>query len=437
MRGPDPDALWQPGFVGSWGYPQAAAPRRRHWWPRAVAAGALLAAGAVAGVSAPRAVEPLDFPTHLERRWSVTLTGVEAGLVTREGDLVLIAEARGTVVLALDADDGTVRWEGRLPKGFVAELHAVDAAVVAVVRELDGGEVIVALDPTDGSPLWTVALRDRRRLDAVGPGGLVISSPDGDGVELLDATTGDVVAGVPGDDVTWTRTHVRRREPGRLDLYDPRTLAPLATVALGPLGLGGRTVDGVVVDGGTIVAADDVAVLVDGTGAVRARLRLRPAGRDLPVDVHDLDGDGRLVAVQAGFRLTVVAVDDALHERWSDSAWLLDWHVDDRGQLVAVAGSSVSLVAFAPRLLDAGTGASRSGGPPGVVVVAPRQVFVDGGFIGLTGRNRRIDGVVGYSVDRTQRWLHPLAERERPVLVPGGLVTVVDRAAGARVTLSA
>jgi hypothetical protein len=436
MRAPDPDALWRPGFVGSWGYPEAIAPRRHRWWPWPAMAAAVLAVSAVvAGASTRRAVDPLDFPADLERRWSVTLPGVEVGLVARRADMVLLAEARGTVVLALDADDGAVRWEGRLPKGFVAELHAVDAAVVAVVRELAGGEVIVALDPTDGGPLWTVSLRDGRRLDAVGPGGLVVSARGGDGVELLDAATGVVLAAVPGDDVTWTRTHVRRRDANRLDLYDPSTLAPLASVALGPLGLGGRTVDAVVVDGGTIVAADDVAVLLDGAGAVRARLRLGPPGRDLPVDVHDLDGAGRRVAIQAGFRLTVVATDDGLRELWSDSAWLLDWHVDDQGQLVAVAGSSVSIVAFAPRLLDAGTGASRPSGPPGVVAVAPRQVFVDGGYIGLTG-SRGIDAVVGYTVDRAERWHHPLDQRERAVLVPGGLVTVVERAAGAQVTLS-
>ena len=163
---------------------------------------------------------------------------------------------------------------------------------------------------------------------------------------------------------------------------------PTGSIDLGgPLGLGGRSVDGVVVPGGVVVAAEERALLLDDDGAVRHTLALEATGRTVPLHVHALDPSGELVAVQTGHRVTVLTVDSRLRERWSKPAWIVDWHVDADHQLVAIAGISGSIVAFPPRIIDAPTGATRWDGPAEVLRAAPPlRVFGDGGFIGLTRR---------------------------------------------------
>src|SRR5688572_11797082 len=126
MRGADPDVLWRPGFTGTWGYPTVVAlrPRRRRW-PWGVAVGAMLATTAIvlAGIAGGEAGGASGFPDAAEQRWSHDLAGVEVGLVARDDDLVALSDRRGGRVLALDAGDGARRWEGRLPRGFIADLQ--------------------------------------------------------------------------------------------------------------------------------------------------------------------------------------------------------------------------------------------------------------------------------------------------------------------------
>ena len=176
MRGADPDALWRPGFTGSWGYPVIAVPRpRRRRWPWGVAVGAVLAATAIvlAGFAGGEAGGATGFPDTAVERWSLDLAGFEVGLVARDDGLVVLSDRRGGRLLAIDAGDGERRWEGRLPKGFVADLQVADGAVLALVREVGGDEVLVALDPADGSPRWAVPL-GRAQVLAVGAAGIVV-----------------------------------------------------------------------------------------------------------------------------------------------------------------------------------------------------------------------------------------------------------------------
>ena len=94
---------------------------------------------------------------------------------------------------------------------------------------------------------------------------------------------------------------------------------------------------------------EERALLLDEHGAVRDVLALEASDRTVPLHVHALDPRGTLVAVQTGHRVTVMSVGADLRELWSEPAWIVDWHVDDDHQLVAVAGLYGSIVAFPPR----------------------------------------------------------------------------------------
>ena len=56
---------------------------------------------------------------------------------------------------------------------------------------------------------------------------------------------------------------------------------------------------------------------------------------------------------------------------------------------------------------------------------APLQVFAGDGFIAV---DRRVDpaDVVGYDLDRAERWRHPIAAGAHVVLVDDGLVEIAD-----------
>ena len=172
--------------------------------------------------------------------------------------------------------------------------------------------------------------------------------PRGDAarVELLDPHSGRAAAAVFGEQITWSTAAVRRYQDRRIDLFDHASLRPLGSVDLASIGLANAAgVDAAPTDEGIVVASATAAVLVDGSGTVRATLPL-----DAPTSAEPSPRCSRWTPTAAtwrserGVRLTVVATAGGqLSELWSDDAWVLD------AVVAGVAGSSPPHRSRSPR----------------------------------------------------------------------------------------
>jgi hypothetical protein len=107
-----------------------------------------------------------------------------------------------------------------------------------------------------------------------------------------------------------------------------------------------------------------------------------------------------------------------------------------------VAGVTGSIVSMPPSVLDARTGRSVWDGPAAVQRSSPFRVFAANGFVDIRGPSEPpgpLSVVVGYDLDRHERWRQPLSTAERVIVVDHGFVatstTAVDTTT--RVTLFA
>lgn len=328
----------------------------------------------------------------------------------------------------------------------VAALEVVEGVVVSVYLDDDGEQSIAAFDVHDGQRLWseTLAMGGQAMIAdgqilvvRFGPSGRVVA------VEVVEPATGDRVGSVAGDEVALSRTSIQSRAGNAIDWYERASLEHRGRLELPADGLAGIPVAGVApTEVGLVVAASGAVKLLDGGGAVQSAVQLstEPDRYDV-LQVDELDGSGRFVALQGRGRLTMLSIDDGrLTELWGSRAWVVDWLIDDTRQLVAlvpqtdeVGDGGDAAGGRSLEIVDATTGDPVWTGRLARALVPFRGILTRNGFIAaaeLEGNGS--SAITGYAFDGTSRWRHPVADGVRTSFVPGALVTVdSDKTTGA------
>lgn len=439
MRGDDPDAMWRPGYTGSFGYPSMSRPRRRR--SRVIVLAVLGLVGAAAGVvvlarpggdRVDAAGQRIGVAAQL--RWAASLDGfaVTSAAGSADGVIVLV-DPVGTELIALDAATGERRWGLDLPGGRIDSVDVIDDVVVVSQTAKGDNAAVAGVPVRTGDIAWTHSID---RYDTVADEGDGRVAVVGAGrIELLDVHDGTTMAAVDGE-VSWSRSATQRRLGGRLEVLDRRTLRPAAVVDLEGLGAGvGADVEvrAVRTPDGIVVATPDAVLLLDGDGAeVRDALVVRQPGAN-SVGLELLDDTGRYVAAQHGDRLVVMTTSGGeLRELWSDTAWLVDWRIDPTHRLVAAARVIGSIITMPPVVLDAESGQPLWDAPAAVQQSSPLQVFANDGFVRVmaAGGIARAPLVIGYDLDRREMWRREVGPGSRVHVVDRGFVSVDDAAEG-------
>ncbi|HEU4841499.1 MAG TPA: hypothetical protein VFT09_08655, partial [Ilumatobacteraceae bacterium] len=369
-----------------------------------------------------------QLPRDARQRWSATVDDVVVGRVVGSSRALVLTDDDRHQIVVLDARTGRERWRR---DGDVGTVAVVGGHVVATEAHGDGRTAVVARSLDSGGVAWSRDLRGDERVEIERGQVLVATTPAAgrQRLELVDVATGRVAGAVDAARVTRSRAQVQARDGDLVTVYGRRRFERLGAVDLRSLGMGGPDVAVAISSAGPLVAAGATLVLVADDGSRRAELALAPfvAGATR-VGIDVLDEAGRLVAVQQGDHLLVVAAEDgSLRELWSGSAWLVDWHLDAERELLAVAGRTGSIVAMPPQVVDVRTGEVVWDGPAAVQQSSPLRVFGGDGFISVQrdGRVGTAPSVVGYDLDRVEQWRRPIDRRAWPTLVDAGLVTVL------------
>jgi outer membrane protein assembly factor BamB len=87
-------------------------------------------------------------------RWQARVPSVAAPILSADGDLVVIAGGGGSLVRALSASNGRVRWIATMRGGTIGGMEVTSSAVY-VGLDPHTPRPFRALNPSDGSALWT------------------------------------------------------------------------------------------------------------------------------------------------------------------------------------------------------------------------------------------------------------------------------------------
>lgn len=242
----------------------------------------------------PAELEKFSSEVELERSWKRNI-GVGQGkglnhlVPALDGLTLYAADARGQVV-AMDRDDGSIRWRSRLKERMSGAVGVGGGRVL--VGTLDGE--VIALDEADGSELWRARVSSEVLAPPQSNGDVVVVQTLDDTLEALDITSGErrwiYESSLP---VLTVRGHA----------------APLVTI---------RTVFAGLASGRVVALAAD-------TGLPLWEQRVaQPQGRSELERMVDIDGDLELVGETlyvATFQGNIAALDAASGQvRWQRPA---------------------------------------------------------------------------------------------------------------------
>jgi outer membrane protein assembly factor BamB len=89
-----------------------------------------------------------------ELRWQARVPSVAGPVLSADRDLVVIAAGGGSLVRALSASNGQVKWIDTIRGGTIGGMHVASSAVY-VGLDPHSPRPFRALNPSDGSALWT------------------------------------------------------------------------------------------------------------------------------------------------------------------------------------------------------------------------------------------------------------------------------------------
>lgn len=157
--------------------------------------GALLLAAAVAACSSSNVPSPQPLPANPHRMsarvdWSVDVGGGGGdqllGLAPDASDGMVVAASVGGHVVAVNADNGRVKWS-RHVKGRLSGGPAIGDGLIALGTRT--GDVVV-LDAATGKPLWTHYVGSPVIVSPAIGGGMVVANTLAGDLVALDAKTG-------------------------------------------------------------------------------------------------------------------------------------------------------------------------------------------------------------------------------------------------------
>lgn len=382
--------------------------------------------------------DPRRLPERVDALWATTLNErrLEVGrrdMLIHERSIVTVldGEDEGSAIVALEVDDGSVRW--RRSFDFLTPstrlLGVFDDLVVVEQNDVEVRRLF-AVDLADGSTRWELPTADNG-IHVAPRGTKVIARVSFTGNERLtfvDPATGDEVARLEGrtvsSDLSGTWYVANNRRIVSVDLVDGWS-EPIEVVASGaqfdePLG---------VVAGRVLVMDDGILSEVSTVDGQRTPVVVQPFGNDVAANSLFATGESSFIAVGDGRVLGASLDDDAAAAtiEWTRPASLRDGAITEQGMVISV----VTDEADPPRqlVLDALTGETI------VDVAQPEspdespQILRDG--VVVTNSDLGLERV-GYDFDGNEQWR--LAAPGTMRLGDRVLVTLEDTPDGYRIS---
>ncbi len=298
-------------------------------------------------------------PEQLDQRWSTEVLGVEvpsgADLTLLDDgsvlgvfdDLSVVDGELGTVVVALDAGDGSERWRSQFESTArdLSVLAEIDGVVVMERRSISG-QSLLGLSASTGEVLWADEIDRSVSYSVVAGTSLVArdSNTEFPPLSFIDPATGEEVGRPPGrilaNDVFGTVYFRDGDELLRLDLSSGWA----SPVPVGELVIDGA--DPAAVVGGRIVAVVDGDVEVRGDDGTLQRASIVGAGSGgfagldtAPVFTLVASmGDDAMLLLGAGAAFGAELLDDGdVAVRWRASGTPIGFTSTDRGASIVMA----------------------------------------------------------------------------------------------------